>query len=130
MSDPLGDMIARIKNAQMARHKTVEIPHSTLKANLAKILVEEKYVASEETVDTESGHKTIKITLMYNQKKPVITHFRRLSKPGLRLYSPAKSLTIPLNEYGTGVISTSKGLMTIKNAMEKNLGGELLCEIW
>ena len=129
MSDPIADMIARIKNAQMAKHRTVQIPHSNLKEKFAEILEQEGYV-TDTTVSGEIPQKVITLQLKYDRKESMISHFKRVSKPGLRRYINAKDLVIPLNGYGTGVITTSKGLMSIKEAKKQNLGGEIMCEIW
>ncbi len=128
-TDPIADIIIRIKNAHMARHATVELPFSKIKKSISDILVEEGYV-SEATVKEGTPFNTIILTLKYIGKIPAINDVKRMSKPGRRLYAPAKKLPKALGGYGITIISTSKGVMTDKKARKENIGGELLCQIW
>lgn len=129
MTDPIADMIIRIKNALLAGHTAVEIPHSKLKAAIADILVSEGYVAKSEVKPT-TPQPTLKIELKYVGNAPAITEVRRVSKPGLRLYAGAKDVPKALGGYGITIISTSSGIMTDEQARKNNVGGEVLCQIW
>jgi len=129
-TDPIADMLTRIRNANVVSHPSVEMPSSKLKVALAKLLKEEGYINGyEEKVD---GHfKTLHIELKYDEaNKPVITNLKRVSKPGLRSYSKAKNLPQVLGGMGVAVVSTSKGLLTDRKARKENLGGEILCYIY
>lgn len=130
--DPIADMLTRIRNALTAKHETVDVPASKIKASIAEILVNEGYVASYETVKDENCvQDIIRITLKYganNQK--VVTGLKRVSKPGLRVYAPADKLPKVLNGLGIAILSTSKGLMTDKQARANNMGGEVLAFVW
>ena len=128
MTDPISDMLTRIRNASRALLPVVEMPHSRMKENLANILKQEGYVAE---VAVEPGMpKTIKLKLKYQGKKSVIEGLRRISKPGLRHYVGATEIPRVLGGMGVSVISTREGVMTGTQARKKNLGGELLCYIW
>jgi len=128
MTDPISDMLTRIRNAGRALLPTVEMPHSRMKESLANILKQEGYVAE---VTVEAGMpKKIKLKLKYNGKKSVIEGLRRISKPGLRHYVGAAEIPRVLNGMGVSVISTPEGVMTGAQAKKKNLGGELLCYVW
>jgi small subunit ribosomal protein S8 len=130
VNDPIGDMLARIRNAQIAKHDTVTIPASNMLKSIAKIMLDEGFVKSVDFID-EAPQGSIKIALKYSQsKKPIISGLKRISKPGLRKY--AKSAEIPkvLGGLGIAVISTSKGVMTDKQARSNSVGGEVLCYIW
>ena len=128
MTDPISDMLTRIRNAGRALLPTVEMPHSRMKESLANILKQEGYVAD---VTVEAGMpKTMKLKLKYNGKKSVIEGLRRISKPGLRHYVGAAEIPRVLNGMGVSVISTPEGVMTGAQAKKKNLGGELLCYVW
>jgi small subunit ribosomal protein S8 len=130
VTDPIADMLTRIRNAIRARHDDVLIPASKMKADIAKILVTEGYVEKVENVEVE-GKKMIKIIFKISgDKQRVIQGLRRISKPGLRVYSPAADLPKVLSGLGIAIISTSKGILTDKEAREKNLGGEVLAYIW
>lgn len=129
MTDPIADMIIRIKNALMAGRATVEIPHSKLKEALANILVEEGYVESA-SVKQGKPVPAIEVVLKYMGKTPAITNVRRLSKPGRRTYAGAKDIPSALGGYGITIVSTNKGIITGKKARQLNVGGELLCQIW
>jgi len=128
MTDPISDMLCRIRNAGRALLPTVEMPHSRLKESVARILKQEGYIASF-AVDGKVV-KTMKLTLKYQGKKNVIEGLRRISKPGLRRYVGATEIPRVLNGMGVAVVSTSEGVMTGLQARKKNLGGEYLCEVW
>ncbi|MBO5925634.1 MAG: 30S ribosomal protein S8 [Clostridia bacterium] len=130
MTDPIADMLTRIRNGLTVKHETVEIPASNIKKAIAKILLEEGYVKNVEFVE-DGVQGTIKITLKYAGKNAkVITGLKRISKPGLRIYAGAEDLPKVLNGMGIAVISTSKGVMTDKQARAAKLGGEVLAYIW
>ncbi len=128
MTDPISDMLTRIRNASRALLPTVEMPHSRIKENLAHILKNEGYVAEVAVEDKPS--KKIKIHLKYQGKKSVIEGLRRISKPGLRHYVGATEIPRVLGGLGVAVVSTPEGVMTGTQARKKNLGGELLCYVW
>ena len=130
-SDPISDYLTRIRNAQMARHKVVEIPASNVKKELTKILFDQGYILNYKFVD--EGHQgNIKIALRYDAKsrRPAITQIKRYSKPGLRRYAGSGDLPRVLNGLGVSIISTSKGMMTDKEARRLNVGGEILCTVY
>jgi len=128
MSDPISDMLTRIRNASRALLPVVELPHSRMKESLAHILKKEGYVA-EVSVDGRTIKK-LKIQLKYQGKKNVIEGLKRVSKPGLRKYVGATEIPRVLGGLGVSIVSTSEGVMTGTQAKKKNLGGELLCYIW
>ena len=128
MTDPISDMLTRIRNAGRALLPTVEMPHSRVKENIANVLKQEGYVAE---VTVEAGMpKKIRLKLKYQGKKNVIEGLRRISKPGLRHYVGATEIPRVLGGLGVSVISTPEGVMTGTQARKKNLGGELLCYVW
>lgn len=129
-TDPIADMLTRIRNANMVSLPTVTLPSSKLKVALAKLLKEEGYIADySETVD--GVFKTLTITLKYDEnQKPVITNLQRVSRPGLRTYQKAKNIPQVFGGMGIAVISTSKGLLTDRKARKENLGGEVICQVW
>jgi len=129
MTDPIADMLARIKNALLAKQKQVVMPHSKVKEAIAKILVANNYVESFETLVKEPQSDLV-IKLGYLGKLPKISGVKRVSKPGRRLYSTVDKVPAALNGYGITIVSTSKGLLTDKEARKQNVGGELLCQIW
>ena len=131
ISDPIADMLTRIRNANTAKHDTVEVPASKMKLAIADILLKEGYIKAFEVVDAGT-FKNIHITLKYGQDKndKVITGLKRISKPGLRVYANAEELPKVLNGLGTAIISTNKGVITDKEARKANVGGEVLCFIW
>ncbi|MDR2201440.1 MAG: 30S ribosomal protein S8 [Clostridiales bacterium] len=130
VTDPIADLLTRIRNALTARHETVLVPLSKIKKAIADILVEEGYVRSAETVE-DSGRADILITLKYGAKNArVITNLKRISKPGLRVYCGCEDLPKVLGGLGTAIISTSKGVMTDKNARKNGIGGEVLAYVW
>ena len=129
-TDPIADMLTRIRNANLVSHPSVEVPASKLKVQLAKLLKEEGFIADYE-VKEEGKFKTIVITLKYEANgKPVITKLQRVSKPGLRHYSKAKNLEKVLGGMGIAVVSTPKGLLTDRKARKENVGGEVLCYVY
>ncbi len=132
MTDPVADMLTRIRNANLAMHDDVSMPSSKLKVELAKILKQEGYI-SDFNVSSQSGQAAIKLTidLKYSPRRErVITGLRRISKPGLRVYSKAATAPRVLGGLGVAVLSTSRGLMTDKEARRRKLGGEVLCHVW
>jgi small subunit ribosomal protein S8 len=132
MTDPIADLLTRIRNAIMAGHKVVEAPASNLKKEIARILFEKGYILGYKIVEGENVQGTLKIALKYNpkSKKPAIKELQRVSRPGLRHYSGVDDLPRVLNGLGIAIISTSKGLMTDKEAKKENIGGEVLCYVY
>jgi small subunit ribosomal protein S8 len=128
MTDPIADMIIRIKNALAAGHQSLTLPHSKLKEALLRILQEGNYISAFEVVDGQ--FKELKVTLRYIGKSPAISGVKRVSKPGRRIYKSATEIPRTLNGYGLTILSTNKGLMDGKSARKQNLGGEILCQIW
>ena len=130
VTDPIADMLTRIRNALTAKHTEVLIPASKTKNTIAQILVSEGYINSADLVDTGS-YKSLKINLKYGpNNERVIQGLKRISKPGLRVYANAEDLPRVLNGLGIAIISTNKGIMTDKQAREQNVGGEVLAYIW
>lgn len=127
--DPITDMLNRIRNALAVSKETVDIPFSNLKYGIAKILEKRKFIEKAEKKGRKNK-KIIEITLMYRDKMPVISGLKRVSKPGQRTYVPVKKIKPIKSGYGITIISTSKGLMTNKEAKKQKLGGEIICEIW
>ena len=128
--DPIADMLTRIRNALVVRHSYVEVPASQIKKAIADLLVNEGYVQSAE-IEGEGVQKNIKIVLKYGENgQKVISGIKRISKPGLRVYCGADELPTVLNGLGTAIISTSKGIMTDKEARAKNIGGEVIAYVW
>lgn len=128
MTDPISDMLTRIRNAHLALLPTLELPHSRMKESIAGILKHEGYI-SEVSVDGQKVKK-LKLKLKYDGKKPVITGLRRISSPGLRNYVSATEIPRVRGGLGTAIVSTSQGLMSGTQARKNNVGGELLCYIW
>ena len=131
MSDPIADMLTRIRNANTAKHDTVDVPASKMKIAIANILLDEGYIAKYDLV--EDGHfQTIHITLKYGADKneKVISGLKRISKPGLRVYANTEDIPKVLGGLGTAIISTNKGVVTDKEARKLGVGGEVLCFIW
>lgn len=129
-TDPVADMLTRIRNANVVSHPSVEMPSSKLKVALAKLLKEEGFINGY-TESLDGQFKKLSIELKYDDsKKPVITSLRRVSKPGLRTYCKAKNLPQVLGGLGIAIVSTSKGLLTDRKARKENLGGEILCYIY
>ena len=131
MSDPIADMLTRIRNANTAKHDTVDIPASKIKLAIADILLNEGYIASYEVIE-EGMFKTIHMTLKYGKDKneKIITGLKRISKPGLRVYASKDQLPKVLGGLGTAIISTNQGVITDKEARKLNVGGEVLAFIW
>jgi len=130
MSDPLADMLTRIRNAVMVKYDSVEMPKSKIKVNVAKVLQDEGYIAGWE--ETDNGPQgTLIINLKYGPGgESVITGIKRVSKPGLRQYARAGSIPTVLNGLGVSIISTSQGLLSDRAARKANTGGEVLCQVW
>ena len=130
MNDPIADMLTRIRNANSAKHDTVDVPASNMKKAIAEILLAEGYIKSYQIVD-DGTQGIIRIALKYNAgKEKVIQGLRRVSKPGLRVYAGADELPKVLKGLGIAIISTSKGVMTDKKAREAHVGGEVLAFVW
>lgn len=129
MTDPIADMIIRIKNSVMAGRNELLVPHSKMKMALAKILKDFDYIEDFKMVE-DGAFKQIKITLKYIGKTATITGVKRVSKPGRRIYKSSVTIPRTLNGYGLTVVSTNKGLMDSKSARKNNVGGEVLCQIW
>jgi small subunit ribosomal protein S8 len=132
MTDPIADLLTRIRNAIMAGHKVVEAPASNLKKEVARILFEKGYILSYKVIDGEGPQGLLKIALKYNSKskKPAIKEIQRVSRPGLRQYTGFEDMPRVLNGLGIAIISTSKGLMTDKEAKREKIGGEVLCYVY
>ena len=129
ITDPIADMLTRIRNANNAKHETVDVPASNMKKSIAQILLDEGYIKSFQIVD-DGTQGTIHIALKYNGKDKVITGLRRVSKPGLRVYVGADELPRVLRGLGIAIVSTSKGVMTDKAARAAHVGGEVLAFVW
>ena len=130
-TDPIADYLTRLRNAVMANHRVVEVPASNLKKEITKILKDQGYILNYK-FETKDAQGTIKIALKYNTttKMPAITSLKRASKPGLRKYSSSSSMPRVLNGLGVAIVSTSKGVMTDKEARSSNVGGEVLCYVY
>ena len=131
MSDPIADMLTRIRNAITAKHDTVDVPASKMKVSIAEILLNEGYIKAFDIVD-DGNFKTIRITLKYGADKneKIITGLKRISKPGLRVYASKEDLPKVLGGLGIAIISTNKGVLTDKEARKQNVGGEVLAYVW
>ena len=129
ITDPIADMLTRIRNAISASHDTVDVPASNMKKSIAQILLDEGYIKSYQ-IDDDGTQGVIHITLKYNGKDKVITGLRRVSKPGLRVYVGADELPRVLRGLGIAIVSTSKGVMTDKAARAAHVGGEVLAFVW
>ncbi len=130
MTDPIADMLARIRNASLVRHKTVEVPASKMKLAIVKILKEEGYIEDYRFVP-EGPQGKIEIVLKYDDnKRPVIAGMRKISKPGRRVYVKKDELPKVMGGYGIAIISTSQGIMTDHEARRRGIGGEVICEVW
>jgi small subunit ribosomal protein S8 len=131
MTDPISDYLTRMRNALKANHKVVEIPASNMKKRITEILFDKGYINGYKYVDTENKQGAIKIALKYrNDRGSVIQKLERVSKPGLRQYRPATEIPRVLNGLGIAIMSTSRGVMTDKEARKENVGGEVLCYIY
>lgn len=129
-SDPIADMLNRIRNAVAVGHAYVDVPASKFKRALAKLLVDEGYLASLEEVDVD-GHPNLRIALKYGPKrKPIIHEMTRVSKPGRRAYTKSKHVPVVRGGLGVAVVSTSRGLMADRDARRQGVGGEVVCEVW
>lgn len=130
ITDPIADMLTRIRNANSAKHETVDIPASNMKKAIAQILLDEGYIASYKVIDDEK-QGVIRVTLKYTENKAkVITGLRRVSKPGLRIYSNVEDMPKVMKGLGIAIVSTSKGIMTDREARKQNVGGEVLAFVW
>ena len=130
-TDPIADMLTRIRNANSSKHKTVDVPASNMKLAIADILLKEGYIKSFEEIKVENNQGIIRITLKYDEKgSRVIDGLKRISKPGLRVYASKDELPQVLNGLGIALISTSKGIKTDKEARQEGLGGEVLAYVW
>ncbi|MFR5875819.1 MAG: 30S ribosomal protein S8 [Eubacterium sp.] len=130
ITDPIADMLTRIRNANSAKHETVDIPASNMKKAIAQILLDEGYIASYKVIEDEK-QGVIRVTLKYGENKAqVITGLRRVSKPGLRIYSNVEDMPKVMKGLGIAIISTSKGIMTDREARKQNVGGEVLAFVW
>ena len=132
MSDPIADMLTRIRNANTAKHDSVDVPSSKMKLAIARILLDEGYIAKYDIIKDENGFDVIHIDLKYGKDKneKIITGLKRISKPGLRIYASKDELPKVLGGLGVAVISTDKGVITDKEARAAGVGGEVLCYIW
>ena len=131
MSDPIADMLTRIRNANTAKHDTVDVPASKMKIAIADILLNEGYITKYDIVE-DGNFKTIRITLKYGADKneKVISGLKKISKPGLRVYANSEELPRVLGGLGTAIISTNQGVITDKEARKLQIGGEVLCFVW
>ena len=129
ITDPIADMLTRIRNANTAKHETVDIPASNMKKAIAEILNDEGYIKGYQIIE-DGKQGVIRITLKYAGKEKVISGIQRVSKPGLRMYAPADELPRVLKGLGSAIISTSKGIMTDKKARAQHIGGEVLAFVW
>ena len=129
ITDPVADMLTRIRNANNAKHETVDVPASNMKKSIAQILLDEGYIKNFQLID-DGTQGVIRITLKYNGSEKVISGLRRVSKPGLRVYAGADELPRVLRGLGIAIISTSKGVMTDKAARAQHIGGEVLAFVW
>ena len=133
MTDPIADMLTRIRNGLAVRKEEVVLPMSKVKHNVAKILEQQKYIEKVEVIKRSAGKSQfndLRIVLKYAKGVPSISHLKRVSKPGLRVYASREKLPRVLNNYGIAIMSTSQGVMTNKEAKRKGIGGEVLCEIY
>jgi small subunit ribosomal protein S8 len=131
MTDPIADMLTRIRNANKARFKKVNVGMSQININIAKVLKKTGYISNYDKVKSEKGQQTLEIILKYpDTKRTVITDIKRISKPGRRVYVTSDNIPKVLNGLGISILSTSKGVMTDAEARELNVGGEILCNVW
>ena len=130
MTDPIADMLTRIRNANMVKHETVDVPASNLKKELARILLEEGFIRGYDVIE-DGKQGIIRIQLKYGQAgEKVITGLKRISKPGMRVYAAKEELPKVLNGLGISIISTSKGILTDRQARKEGVGGEVICYVW
>ena len=130
LSDPIGDMIARVKNAQLRNHKVIKLPSSKFKTKIAEVLKNEGFIIDYKIESKESNTYDLLINLKYNSGSPVISTIERISKPGRRIFSSAQSLPKINNGLGIAIISTPKGVMTDIEARKQKLGGEIICKVF
>ncbi len=132
VTDPIADFLTRVRNAMLAGHKVVEIPSSSMKVNLTKILFEQGYITNYKVESDKGPQGNIKIALKYNRltQEPAIRSLERVSKPGLRKYRASSDIPRVINGLGIAIVSTSKGVMTDKQARKENVGGEVLCYVY
>lgn len=132
LTDPIADYLTRIRNAQQANHRIAEIPSSKMKRSITEILYDQGYILKYKFEDTDNGQGVIKIALKYDKftKKPTIQKLGRISRPGLRKFVPVNEIPRIINGLGIAIMSTSKGVMTGKQAVKNNVGGELLCFVY
>ena len=129
ISDPIADMLTRIRNAQVARHESVVVPNSRIKAEIARVLKSEGFIRDYEM--PKEAERDIKIHLRYSGKRdPVVSGLKRISKPGLRIYTKAKDMPRILGGLGVAIVSTPQGVMTAAEAKRANVGGEIICYVW
>ena len=128
-TDSIADMLIRIKNALTAGHEEVVMPHSKMKAAIAEILLNEKYLEKVEVIDSKP-QKQLKLSLRYEGSLPAVSGVKRVSKPGRRLYASAGQIPVTLGGYGITILSTNQGVIADKEARQKNIGGEILCQVW
>lgn len=129
MTDPISDLLIRLKNAARAGHEEVSLPYSKMKAQIAAILLEEGYLTAVERIDGEPT-ATLQLGLKYVGRTPAMSDVKLLSKPGRRLYTSVKDIPRTLGGYGVTIVSTNRGILSDKNARQQNVGGELICQIW
>ena len=131
ISDPIADMLTRVRNALSARHQKVDVPASKLKTEIARILKDEGYILNYKIVDDDNSHKAIRVYLKYTPaNQPVISHMNRVSRPGCRVYVGSGEIPKVLGGLGINIVTTPKGVMTGKSARKENVGGELLCQVY
>ena len=127
LTDPIADMLSRIRNGYLARKERVEVPYSKIKMNIAKILTKHKFLTG---LKIKGKEKHLELSLNYEKGEPVLSKIVRVSRPGRRVYQQNKNLSKTLSGLGITIISTSKGVMTIKEARKQHLGGEIICQAW
>ena len=131
MTDPIADMLTRIRNGSRVRFKSVDVANSRINLNMAKVLKKSGYISGYDIKRDPQGREVLKLYMKYSEvKRPVITDIQRVSKPGRRVYVKSEKIPKVLDGYGISILSTSKGIMTDKEARELSLGGELLCNVW
>ena len=130
MSDPLGDMLTRIRNGQQAKMPVINCPHSNLRQSVCDVLQDEGFIRGYKIVDAENNKKNLEIELKYDEGQPVIRELKRISKPGRRIYSKIKDLQPFYNGLGIAVVSTPQGVMADHKARNENVGGEVLCQVY
>ena len=131
MTDPIADMLTRIRNALMVRHPVVQLPASNIKIGLARVLKEEGFIRDFEVSRPPSGQRSLRLHLLHDEhRRPAITNLKRVSKPGLRIYVGRSEIPRAYGGLGVAILSTPKGLMTGKRAWHENTGGEVLCLVW